>query len=80
MHPSLRPRRLFVLADEQKNKFAEECVDWFLAELVCGTGSSGFQGGGRWSYEKAVVNRAAAFQRRCNDRERGRNMEPSLGN
>lgn len=56
-----------------------------LAASVCGTGNSGFkwvgEGAVGWSgrsHENAVVNCAAAFQRRCNDRELGRKMEPQL--
>lgn len=56
-----------------------------LAASVCGTGNGGFkwvgEGAVGWSgrsHENAVVNCAAAFQRRCNDRELGRKMEPQL--
>lgn len=56
-----------------------------LAASVCGTGNGGFkwvvEGAVGWSgrsHENAVVNCAVAFQRRCNDRELGRKMEPQL--
>lgn len=42
-----------------------------------GGGGCGVEWSGR-SHENAVVNCAAAFQRRCNDRELGRKMEPQL--
>lgn len=60
-----------------------------LAELACGTGNSGLKSVRRrgdlgWSgrsgrsHENAVVNSVATIQRRCNDRELSRMMEPQL--
>lgn len=59
-------------------------IGFLLAELVCGTGSGvwGEWGGEGWSgrsHENAVVNQAAAFQRRCNDKV-GQNNGGFAGN